>query len=125
MRSTRLAATLIALCIVLLAVSAVADHNQYGVANSYKVNFIEKVLVGGQLLPAGDYQIRHTMEGQDHVMVFEQLGVKNPIQVKAKCTLVPLNAKATDTQKTYKLNDANVRVLSELTFRGDTAKHVF
>jgi hypothetical protein len=124
MRSTKLAATLIALCVVLLAVSAVADHNQFGVANSYRVNFIE-VLVAGQLLPAGDYQIRHTMEGQDHVMVFEQLGVKNPVQVKAKCTLVPLSAKATDTQKTYKLNDANVRVLSELIFKGDTAKHVF
>jgi hypothetical protein len=125
MRSIRLAATLIALCVVILAVSAVADHNQFGVANSYQVNFIEKFRVGSTMLPAGNYEIRHTMEGQDHIMVFQQVGVKNPQEVRAKCTLVPLAAKASETQKIYKVNDANERVLSELIFKGDNAKHVF
>jgi hypothetical protein len=77
------------------------------------------------LLPQGNYEIRHVMEGTDHIMVFRQLGTKKPVEVRAKCTMVPLSAKATDDQKIYILNAANERVLHELVFKGDHAKHVF
>jgi hypothetical protein len=65
------------------------------------------------------------MEGADHIMVFRQLGTKKPIEVRVKCTLVPLGAKADKDQKIYVLNAANVRVLQEMVFKGDSAKHVF
>jgi hypothetical protein len=45
--------------------------------------------------------------------------------VRVKCTLVPLGAKADKDQKIYLLNAANVRVLQEMVFKGDSAKHVF
>jgi hypothetical protein len=96
-----------------------------GISDVYKVNFAEKVRVADTLLPSGDYEIRHVMEGADHIMVFRQLGVKKPMEVRAKCTLVPLPEKAADSQKIYEMNAANERVLHELIFRGDTAKHVF
>lgn len=115
---------LILMCVFILTAGAVAE-NQLGIADSYRINFSEKVRVADTLLPKGNYEIRHVREGQDHIMVFRQLGTKKPVEVRAKCTLVPLNVKADDDQKIYILNAANERVLRELVFKGDHAKHVF
>jgi hypothetical protein len=115
----------VAICVFLLSAVALASGNQFGVADVYKVNFSEKVRVADTLLPSGNYEIRHVMEGADHIMVFRQVGVKKPVEVRAKCTLVPLPDKAADNQKIYELNAANERVLHELIFKGDHAKHVF
>jgi hypothetical protein len=66
-----------------------------------------------------------SLEGPNHIMVFRQLGTKKPVEVRAKCTLVPLSAKAERDQTTYLVNAANERVLQEMVFKGDRAKHVF
>lgn len=116
---------IVAVLVLLLGGLALAGQNQFGVADVYKVNFAEKTIVADTQLPSGDYEIRHVMEGSDHVMVFRQIGVKRPVEVRAKCTLVPLSDKAADNQKIYELNAANVRVLHELIFKGDRSKHVF
>jgi hypothetical protein len=63
------------------------------------------------------------MEGQDHIMSFESVHGKTI--VKVPCKLVPLGSKAGQTQSSFVTNAANERVLQELVFRGDTAKHVF
>ncbi len=118
------AGILILICVFMLGAVAAAE-NQMGIQDSYKVNFSEKVRVADTVLPAGDYAIRHVMEGSNHIMVFTQLGTKKPVEVRAKCTLVPLSVKADKSEKTYTLNAANERVLQELTFKGDRAKHVF
>jgi hypothetical protein len=39
--------------------------------------------------------------------------------------LVPLTAKAERNEKIFDLNAANERVLHELVFKGDLARHVF
>jgi hypothetical protein len=64
------------------------------------------------------------MEGTDHVMVFKLANGKGA-EVKAKCALIQLGNKADQTRTVYEVNAANERVLRELVFRGDTAKHVF
>jgi len=118
------AGMLVLMCVFMLAAVSAAE-NQRGIRDSYKVNFTEKVRVADTLLPQGNYEIRHVMEGSNHIMVFRQLGTKKPIEVRAKCTLVPLGAKADRDEKIYVLNAANERILQELVFKGDTAKHVF
>ena len=115
---------LILMCVFMLGAVAVAE-NHLGIADTYRVNFSEKVRVADTLLPQGNYEVRHVMEGADHIMVFRQLGTKKPVEVRAKCTLLPLSEKATTDQKLYILNAANERVLHELVFKGDQAKHVF
>jgi hypothetical protein len=95
------------------------------VADRYQVAFLNPTRVGDVLLPRGDYQILHTMEGDTHIMVFTQEGVKHPVETRAKCSLVPLQEKATDTHTVYTLNANKERVLLELVFKGETAKHVF
>jgi hypothetical protein len=119
-----LAGILVLMCVLMLGAVSAAE-NQLGIADKYQVNFTEKVRVADTLLPQGNYEIRHVMEGSDHIMVFRQMGTKKPVEVRAKCTLVPLSVKASDDQKIYVLNAANERVLQELVFKGDRAKHVF
>lgn len=115
----------ISICVLLLGVFALAGQNPMGISDVYKVSFTEKVRVADTVLPSGDYEIRHVMEGANHIMVFRQLGVRKPVEVRAKCTIVPLAEKAADSQKIYVLNAANEKVLHELIFKGDRAKHVF
>ncbi len=115
----------VSICVLLFGVFALAGQNPMGISDLYRVNFTEKVKVADTVLPSGDYEIRHVMEGANHIMVFRQIGVRKPVVVRAKCTLVPLTAKAADNQKIYELDAANQRVLHELIFKGDRAKHVF
>jgi hypothetical protein len=118
------AGILVLLCVFMLGVVASAE-NSPAIADRYQVTFSEQVRVADTLLPKGNYEIRHVMEGSSHIMVFRQLGTKKPVEVRAKCTLVPLSAKADRTQTSYQLNVANERVLQELVFKGDLARHVF
>jgi len=115
----------VSICILLLGIFAFAGQNPMGINDVYWVSFSEKIRVADTVLPSGNYEIRHVMEGAEHIMVFKQIGVRKPVEVRAKCTLVPLPEKANETQKIYLLNAANERVLHELIFKGDRAKHVF
>jgi len=108
-------------CVLAVCLFAAAADKNLGIRDTYHVTFDSPTRVGTALLPAGNYVIRHTMEGQDHIMVFQK--GKEPA-VKVKCTLVSLSQKAAEDKTTY-VQNANGRVLQELVFRGDTAKHVF
>ena len=112
-----------ALAFIFVSIATAEDKN-LGIRDVSRVTFAAPMRVGTVLLPAGDYLVRHTMEGQEHVMVFQAVRGKAP-EAKVKCTLVPLAQKAEHNQTIYQLNAANERVLQELVFRGDTAKHVF
>jgi hypothetical protein len=102
-----------------------AAKNEMGISDLCKVTFSQQVQVADTLLPQGNYEIRHVMDGPNHIMVFRQLGTKKAVEVRAKCTLIPLSAKAERNQTTYLVNAANERVLQEMVFKGDRAKHVF
>ncbi len=110
--------------VLLVSVIAVASQkNTLGIREFSRVKFDAPTRIGSIVLPAGEYTIRHTMEGQDHVMAFQSTTGKDVFKVK--CTLVPLPQKATQDQSIYELKSGSERVLHELVFRGDTAKHVF
>jgi len=108
----------------LFAFGLMAYGENIGTKDVSRVTFLAATRVGGELLPAGDYVVRHTMEGGNHVMVFQSVNHKHA-DVKVKCQLVQLGKKADQTRMVYELNAANERVLQELVFGGDTAKHVF
>jgi hypothetical protein len=108
-----------------LSVLASAGVNSFGVADSQKITFTEPIQVGDQLLPSGDYQVLHSMVGDNHIMVFKQLNTKRPAEARVQCQLVPLQKKAQRTETSFELNASNQRVLHGLTFKGDSAQHVF
>ena len=105
-----------------LTVVTMAAENKLGIRDVNHVKFDNTIRIGSAVLPAGEYTVRHTMQGEEHLMVFSREGSKD--QFKVKCTLVPLEHKAEQSQTIYSM-EANERVLREMVFRGDTAKHVF
>lgn len=120
MRSWKIVGMLV--CAVVMVAMATAGTKELGIRNVYHLTFASPVHVGSAFLPAGDYTVRHEMEGQDHYMVFQ---AKKRSDVKVKCTLVQLERKALRTETVFTLNASNERVLQEFTFRGDSSKHVF
>jgi len=124
MRPIKFAGLIVLIC-AFMSTLAVAGQNSMGISDTYRVSFAQPVRIADTVLPEGNYEIRHVMEGDNHIMVFHQLGVKKPAEVRAKCTLVPLSEKAKDSQKLYVQNAKNEWVLQELIFKGDRAKHVF
>jgi hypothetical protein len=114
-----------AMCVLGLSLCVAAKQNKFGVANTRDVNLTAPTLVGDVLLPMGDYKVTHTMQGENHIMVFKQLNTKNPTEARVKCQLVPLGQKAVRDEEVFELNAANQRVLHSMIFKGDTAQHVF
>ncbi|MGC2197431.1 MAG: hypothetical protein WA628_22345 [Terriglobales bacterium] len=115
---------LFVVCVLMLTVVASAG-DKLGIANNQTINFTGNVRIGDVLLPPGDYEVRHQMEGQNHVMIFHKLGTRKPVEARVKCSLVPLPEKSNQTAKTFVVNAANEQVLQGIVFRGDSAKHVF
>ncbi len=113
----------VGLVMCVLVAMAMAGENKFGVREVNRVTFEAPVHVGTAVLPAGEYVVRHTMEGQDHIMVFHHVQSKQ--EFKVKCTLVTLQKKVEKDQSVFEMKANNERVLQELEFRGDTAKHVF
>lgn len=111
--------------IVCLSSLLQAGTNKYGVSDVRKVILTAPTRVGDVLLPQGDYEVRHVMEAENHIMLFKQLGTNKPAEARVKCNLVPLKEKADQSQVIYQYNAANERVLRTLRFRGDLAEHVF
>ena len=111
-----------ALMVIGAATVLAAKDYPMGVAPKQEITFSAPTLVGGSLLPAGDYTVLHQMQGTEHIMVFKQVGGK--AEAKAKCNLVPLTEKAKTTEQHYSENAKNQRVLTEMTFRGESATHV-
>lgn len=124
MRFMRVVAV-VAICVLGLSVLASAAENKFGVADSQKITFSEPIRVGAVLLPSGDYQVLHSMDGNQHIMVFKQLNSTRPAEARVQCQLVPLQKKAARTETSFVLNAANERVLHGLIFAGDSAQHVF
>ncbi len=120
----RLSKFIVMLMLVSMAGMAMAALNQFGVADVQKVTFSDSMKIGEIVLPKGDYKVVHAMEGENHIMLFTQQGVSKPAQARVKCQLVKLTSKAERTQLLYTQEGAN-KLLQEITFRGDTAKHVF
>jgi hypothetical protein len=124
MRVMKVVAVL-AMMVLSMSLLATAGRNKFGVSDVQKVTFNEAIKVGDVLLPKGEYKVLHTMEGENHIMVFTQVTTGEAATARVKCQLVPLPEKAPQNLVLYGHNDQNVHVLQELIFRGDMAKHVF
>jgi hypothetical protein len=115
----------VAVCLIAVGVLFAANQNKFGIADTRVVTFDQPMLVGTVLLPKGDYQVKHTMDGDNHIMVFTQLRTKKAAEARVKCNLVPLPTKATQSVTLYTRDATDRHVLQELVFKGDQAKHVF
>jgi hypothetical protein len=79
--------------------------------------------VGSQLLPAGDYKVKHEMQGPSHVLV---LTLQNdPAKsFRLACTMQPLLEKSKVSEQHYRFEGKD-KVLVALVFKGDKFTHAF
>ena len=122
MNSSKAVAAILLLLASLAAVGANTPKNM-GVGQTRNITFVGPVKVGGAVLPAGNYRVEHVMEGENHVMVFENLG-KKEAAARVNCQMIELQNKAAESSQEYETQDG-AKVLKALTFRGDTYKHQF
>ena len=111
--------------LVLTFAPTAGGQKPYGIAEQRQVTFAAPVWVGGVLLPAGGYTVRHTMEGADHVMLFTAVRGKPPLEARAKCELVATERPLHENRAGFRLNRAGEQVLTLLAFKGDSAEHRF
>jgi hypothetical protein len=111
-------------CVLALGLMAAAVDNLARFQDVGQVTFTAPVRVGTTLLQPGLYRVGQTVDGANHILIFQAVSGKGP-GVRVKCELVELGKKAEQTRTVYALNAANERVLQELVLKGDTAKHVF
>ena len=123
MRNLKITALIVTVLVVVGSAFA-AKANKYGVADVRRFTLSSPTRVGDVLLPQGEYEVRHVMEAENHIMVFKQLGTNHPAEARVKCNLVPLQEKAKADQVIYQ-TAGNERVLQTLRFKGDLAEHVF
>ncbi len=119
---------LISLFLLVFAVAAFAGPQFSN--DTFRVTFDTAVTAGGVQLPAGIYQARHVMEGQEHVLVFTLVQGLDKHNVerrefRVKCRMQPLQARADRTLKYFSQLPSGQRELTALVFEGDTSKHVF
>jgi hypothetical protein len=125
MRRKLLLTALVVFAVLILTGTAQSSANKYGIADKRQVNFYDPVWVGSVLLPAGEYEVRHTMQGVEHLMVFRQMFAKTPAEARVRCTLVPVAKPVEQDQVEFAVNTAGEHVLHRLAFKGDHAEHLF
>jgi hypothetical protein len=131
----RCAAFMILILVVLFALPAVAQTEtpqpeQKAPAAAPKPKEVRMVSLdanyklAGEALSAGDYLMRHEMEGEDHVMYFKRVG-KNGPEVRVICQMVKLDRPAEYSELRYTTLPNGDRLLSAIIVKGDAIKHVF
>ena len=90
---------------------------------SKAVTLADQTRVGTAVLPAGDYKLKHEMEGANHILVFTQQN-KEKQTFRVTCGMQALNAKA-DRDELHFRTENGQKVLTGVVFRGDRYTHTF
>lgn len=118
--------TSVLLVLSLITISGLlyAQHVEHlRVGKKGDIHLIAQTKLGDTVLKAGTYKVQHTIEGQDHVVVFK--GTDGKEVARLKCKLEPLNKKAAYTAVTISTNAAGEKEITQIQVSGEDAKHIF
>jgi hypothetical protein len=142
MNSTK---TLRIIAVVALLVSAIAVSNlaasaaddktkDFTIGKKGVIHFNVPVRAGDTLLQPGMYQLQHTVEGNDHVVIFKSVAmpagyrhgntpVSNDVTARIKCKVVAAE-KVNRTQITLRTNAAGEKEIVEVQVAGEAFRHL-
>lgn len=109
--------------LLLLSTTAATAGNKHSVAENQMVVFNTPIRIGGTLIDAGSYDVRHLMRGKEHIMVFSLQSSHEEV-IRARCTLVPVNFRITQTEIGVVRDPAGQLELVRMQFKGDRALHM-
>jgi hypothetical protein len=93
--------------VLVLTGTLFAGSNKYGVARR-QIALSQAAWVGDVLVPAGNSEVRHRMDGTEHVMLFHQMNSRHPEEARVKCSLMsvarPIEQTRSASGKTLKAN---------------------
>ena len=98
------------------------------------VHFTAQVKAGGTVLKPGMYEVQHVMEGSEHVIVFNEVGMQAGYKMgntplgkevaRIKCKVEPVTKKVSNTQITLRTNAAGEKEIAEVQVAGEAFKHL-
>lgn len=113
---------LLLLGVFLLAVVVAAEEPMV-TWKAKSLNLATDTRIGAVVLPAGDYKVKHEMEGTKHILVFtQQYKAKQTFRVT--CGMQSLEQKATVDEQHFRTENGQ-KVLTALVFAGDRYTHTF
>jgi hypothetical protein len=131
-------AAVLALTLSLTVTASTNDDKKpdFTIGKKGDIHFHISVLAGNTLLEPGMYQIQHGVEGTEHWVSFKRVDMpagyrhnNNPVSEQAaariKCTVVPLDKKATRTNVTLRTTNTGEKEVAEVQVAGEAFKHVF
>ena len=99
-----------------------------------EVHFTSEVKAGDTALKPGMYQVQHLTEGEDHVIVFKEMGMaagykmgNTPVGkevARIKCRVEPVAKKVSNTKITLRNNDMGGKEIAEIQVAGEAFKHI-
>ena len=115
-----------------------ADHKAMGkdviIGKKGQVHFDAQVKAGDTVLKPGMYQVQHVMEGSDHVIVFNEVGMQAGYKMgntplgkevaRIKCKVEPVTKKVSNTKITLRTNAAGEKEIAEVQVAGEAFKHL-
>lgn len=92
-----------------------------------ELSIMQETQIGGRMLPAGEYRIKHLAQGEDHVIVvnqWNQSGSFGKEVARVECTLEPLGRKVQQSQFIIKRDEAGRPVITEIQVKGENVRHL-
>jgi len=130
---------ILVLLLGLFSIPALAQHREMllvGKKGDFHIS--SSFRAGNTLLKPGMYQVQHVLEGADHVIVFREMKMPGPFEkgrtmmdsklgeeIRVKCKIEPISAKAKDTKLFLRTNTAGEKEVAEVQIKGENVKYIF
>jgi len=96
-----------------------------------KIHLAKSLKLGDKTLAAGMYQVQHLTAGEDHIIVFKEVGMENmggmdmsKEAARIKSAVEPLDKSAAATKLLITADSAGERWAAEVWIKGEKLKHV-
>jgi len=108
------------LLLTVASVSLAADSGKMDAGKHWTLTLYHPTRVGTALLQAGDYNVRHITDGDQHFLAFS---ANRKEVARVSCKLEPMSQKPATTELTEERDSGGERTLKAIAFKDDAYRH--